>query len=221
MCRSKDREAPDNPRNYKRMVPIQYQESVHCLAYVLFVLARLRGSLAEVFDGGMSLRAESEPYTPPNPEMYPYVVDGRCNYQVSLGRVQIEGRTDFKAGAEFTKRRVLRGSGDGQPFCIEAEYLEGRKRLSINGIEQTVDPRANSYESVLQTFTRWRREFSREELLEGIYPNPAFARITYQLSSALWRASRDRSGLRFANLDELLGFDAGYRESLGTMPRYG
>nr|MCU0876146.1 hypothetical protein [Pirellulaceae bacterium] len=43
MCRSKDREAPDNPRNYKRMVPIQYQESVHCLAYVLFVLARLPG----------------------------------------------------------------------------------------------------------------------------------------------------------------------------------
>ena len=74
---------------------------------------------------------------------------------------------------------------------------------------------------MLQTFTRWCREFSREELLEGIYPNPAFARITYQLSSALWRASRDRAGLRFANLDELLGFDAGFRESLGTMPRYG
>ena len=90
------------------MVPIQYQESVHCLAYVLFVLARLRGSLAEVFDGGMSLRAESEPVLPPNPEMYPYVVDGRCNYRVSLGRVQIEGRTDFKALAEFTKRRERR-----------------------------------------------------------------------------------------------------------------
>jgi hypothetical protein len=203
------------------MVPIQYQESVHCLAYVLFVLARLYGSLAEVIDGGVSVRAESEPYSPPNPEMYPYVVDGRCNYQVSLGRVQIEGRTDFKAGAEFTKRRVLRGSGDGQPFCIEAEYLEGRKRLRINGVEQTADPLANSYESVLQTFTRWRREFSREELLEGIYPNPSFAWITYQLSSALWRASRDRSDLRFANLDELLGFDASYRKSLGTMLRYG
>jgi predicted dehydrogenase len=221
MCRSKDREAPDNPRNYKRMVPIQYQESVHCLAYVLFVLARLPGSLAAVFDGGMSLRAESEPYAPPNPEMYPHVVDGRCNFQVSLGGVQIEGRTDFKAGAEFTKRRVLRGSGNGQPFCIEADYLEGRKRLSINGIEQAVDPRANSYESVLQTFTRWRSQLAREALMEGIYPNPAFARITYQLSSALWRAGRSRARLRFANLDALLGFDAGFRETLPEMPRYG
>jgi predicted dehydrogenase len=221
MCRSKDREAPDNSRNYKRMVPIQYQESVHCLAYVLFVLARLRGSLAEVFDGGVSLRAESEPYTPPNPEIYSYVVDGRCGYQFSLGTVQVKGRTDFQAGAEFTKRRVLRGNGNGRPFCIEANYLEGRKRLSINGVEQAVDPHANSYESVLQAFTRWRRESSREELMEGIYPNPAFARITYQLSSALWRASRDRFGLRLANLDALLGFDAGFRESLAAMPRYG
>lgn len=221
MCRSKDREAPDNPRNYKRMVPIQYQESVHCLAYVLFILARLQGSVAAVFDGGVSLRAESEPYSPPNPEIYPYVVDGRCSYQLSLGRVQVEGRTDFTAGAEFSKRRVLRGRGDGQPLCLEVDYLEGQKRLSINGLEQSVDPLANSYESVLQTFTRWRRQSSREELLEGSYPNPAFARITYQLSSVLWRASRDRSELRFADLDALLGFDAGFRESLGTMPRYG
>jgi hypothetical protein len=203
------------------MVPIQYQESVHCLAYVLFVLARLQGSLAEVFDGGLSLRAESEPYLPPNPEIYPHVVDGRCNYQLALGRVRIEGRTDFKAGAEFTKRRILRGSGDGQPLCIEADYFEGRKRLSINGIEQTVEPRANSYESVLQTFTLWRGQSSREDLLDGIYPNPAFARITYQLSGALWRASRARAGLRLANLDALLAFDAGYRESLGTSLRYG
>jgi len=220
MCRSKDREAPENPRNYKRMVPIQYQESVHCLAYVLFVLARVRGSLGEVLDDGVSIRAESEPYSPPNPEVYLYVVDGRCNYQLSVGNVQIEGRTDFKAGAEFTKRRVLCGSGDGQPFRIEAEYLEGAKQLMINGTDQRVDPPANSYESVLRTFTRWRRHVERDELMQGSYPNPAFARITYQLSSALWRASRDRSPVHLADLDDLLKFDAGFRETLPILPRY-
>ena len=216
LCRSKDREAPDNPRNYKRMVPIQYQESVHCLAYVLFLLARVRGSVAEVLDDGVGIRAEAESYAPPNPERYPYVVDGNCRYQLSLGSLKIEGLTDFKAGAEFTKRRVLRGSGDGQPFRIEAEYLEGHKRLNINGVEQTVDPRVNSYESVLQTFTRWRSQLAREALMEGIYPNPAFARITYQLSSALWRASRSRSVIRFADLDQLLKFDAGFRDTLSN-----
>ncbi len=214
MCRSKDREAPENPRNYKRMVPIQYQESVHCLAYVLFVLARIRGSLDEVFDEGVGIRAESEPYSPPNPEIYPYVVDGKCSYQLTLGSLAIQGLTNFKAGAEFTKRRVLCGRGDGQPFRIEVEYLEGQKQLKINGADQRVDPCANSYESVLRTFTRWRRHVGRDELMSGIYPNPAFARITYQLSSALWRAGRARSAVQLADVDQLLKFDAGFRESL-------
>jgi len=220
MCRSKDREAPENPRNYKRMVPIQYQESVHCLAYVLFVLARVRGTLGEVLDGGVNIRAESEPYSPPNPEVYPYVVDGRCNYRLSVGNVQIEGRTDFKAGAEFTKRRVLCGRGDGHPFRIEAEYLEGAKQLIVNGTDQGADPRANSYESVLRAFTRWHRHVGRDELMQGIYPNPAFARITYQLSSALWRASLGRSPVHLAGLDDLLNFDASFRETLPMLPKY-
>ena len=213
LCRSKDREAPDNPRNYKRMVPIQYQESVHCLAFVLFLLARMRGSLAEVFDGGVTLRAAAATYVPPNPESYPYPVDGRCRYQLTLGPVAIEGLTDFKAGAAFTKRRIVRGRGDGRPFCIEADYLEGRKRLCFDGVEQPVDPGASSYEAVLKTFVRWRRQRPRDELMAGVYPHPAFARITYQLSSALWRASHARAGVSFAHLDDVLGFDAGFRES--------
>lgn len=219
MCRSKDRENPANPRNYKRMVPIQYQESVHCLAYVLFVLGRVRGSLAAVFDSGVCIRAESEPYLPPNPELYPYVVDGKCSYQLTLGSVQIDGRTNFKAGAEFSKRRVLCGRGDGRPFRIEAEYLEGQKQLIIDGKDQGVDARANSYESVLRTFTRWRRTVARDALMQGIYPNPAFARITYQLSSALWRASRNRSVVHFGDLEQLLKFDAGFRETLPNLSR--
>lgn len=212
LCRSKDREAPDNPRNYKRMVPIQYQESVHCLAFVLFLLARVRGSLAAVLDEGVTVCGEAALYVPPNPESYPEPVDGRCRYQLGFGAVQIEGLTDFKAGAPFTKRRIVRGRGDGRPFCIEVDYLEGRKRLWLDGVEQAVDPRADSYEAVLRTFVRWRRQ-PRDELLAGIYPHPAFARITYQLSSALWRACRARSGVRLANLDDVLGFDAGFRES--------
>jgi hypothetical protein len=57
--------------------------------------------------------------------------------------------------------------------------------------------------------------------MQGIYPNPAFARITYQLSSALWRASRDRSPLHLADLDDLLNFDAGFHETLPILPKYG
>ena len=87
--RSKDREDPAISRNFKRMLPIQFQESVHCLAYVIYVLATLRGSFAAITDGGATVSAKSEPYCPPNPEVYPHIVDGRCEFQLSLGRLQI------------------------------------------------------------------------------------------------------------------------------------
>jgi predicted dehydrogenase len=140
--RSKDREAPGNPRNYKPMVPIQYQESIHCLAFVLFVLARLRGDLASVFEHGLTMTGDAKPYQPPNPEIYPYVVDGRCNYRLALGTLSIEGQTDFKAGADATKQRILSGTGDGRPFHIDVDFQEGRKRLLFNGMDQTGDPAA-------------------------------------------------------------------------------
>src|SRR5262249_17234630 len=72
--RSKDREDPANPRNFKRMVPIQYQESVHCLAFVLYVLATTKGSVPNVLDEGLRIAGRSDPYEPPNPEAYPHVV---------------------------------------------------------------------------------------------------------------------------------------------------
>ena len=59
--RSKDREDPANPRNYKRMVPIQYQESVHCLAFVLHVLAAVRGGVAAALADGVRLEAAPTP----------------------------------------------------------------------------------------------------------------------------------------------------------------
>ena len=218
--RSKDREARDNPRNYKPMVPIQYQESVHCLAFVVFLLARLQGEPAAVFQHGITVAGHAQPYRPPNPEIYPYVVDGRCEYQLSLGTLRIEGITDFKTGAPGAKQRVILGSGDGQPFQIEVDFQEGGKRLLINGVDQTGDPAANSYDHVLRTFTRWRQEHGPDQLMTAVYPNPAFARLTYQLSSVLWRACRDRQPIRLDSLDDLLRFDARFRETLPDLDRY-
>ena len=136
--RSKDREDPGNPRNYKRMVPIQYQETVHCLAFVLHIVAALKGSLAAALAGGVKIAGSSDPYAPPNPDLYPTVVDGRCRFLASLGDVRVEGYTDFKRGSPWAKRRVLRGTGDGKLFEIEVSYLEGWKFLRIDGAARTV-----------------------------------------------------------------------------------
>lgn len=219
-CRSKDREDRDIPRNYIRMVTIQYQESVHCLAFILNLLGRVKENLTTVFDGGVSIAGESDPYEPPNPESYPYVVDGRCKYSLSIGEIRIDGLTDFKANAAWAKRRVISGVGDGKPFRIEADYLEGKKYLKINGEDQKCDPKASSYRQVITTMARWYRQVPSGSLMQDAYPNPEFARVTYQLSSALWRSCRDGQELRFTSLNDLLAFDAGFADEEPSFPRY-
>ncbi len=208
--RSKDREDPANPRNRKRMVPIQYQETVHCLAFVLYLLARVRGSVAAALGEGLRLEGNSDPYKPPNPEAYPYPVDGRCRYRATFGSMSVAGLTDFKRGAEWSKRRVIQGIGDGSPFTIDVSYLEGRKHLHLNGKPQPCDPAASSYEHVLTTATRWLGEQDRDRLMTGLYPNPRFTRVTYQLSAALWRSCHDRREIAFASADQLLDWDAAF-----------
>jgi predicted dehydrogenase len=206
--RSKDREDPRNPRNYKRMAPIQYQESVHCLAFVLFVLGAVRGSWRDALADGLSIEGESALYTPPNPEAYAQAVDGRCSYRASLGGVRVEGLTDFKRGAPWVKRRIIRGTGDRRPFEIDVSFLEGAKRLTIDGQDQPCDPAADSYAQVLAKSYSWSQTVDRARLMTGLYPNPAFTRLTYQLSAALWRSCRDRRAVTLASLDALIDFDA-------------
>jgi predicted dehydrogenase len=210
MRRSKDREDPANPRNYKRMVPIQYQESVHCLAFILHILSTVRGGLAAALADGVRLESRSDPYVPPNPDAYPSIVDGRCRFRATIGDVRVDGVTDFKRGAEWAKQRVIRGTGDGRPFEIDVSYLEGRKSLRIDGVDQPCDPASSSYEHVLATATRWARQVGRDGLMAGLYPNPRFTHMTYQLSSALWRSARDRSELWFDSAADIASWDAGF-----------
>ncbi len=211
VTRSKDREDPTITRNFKPMFPIQYQESVHCLAFLLHILGRVRGSVEEVLDEGVSVAAESEPYVPPNPGDYAGVVDGRCQFQLTLGALNARGDTNFKRGAPWAQRRELRGLADGRPYEIIVDFLEGRKSLTINGEPQAVDPNACTYQQVLQKAWRWRREVDPAALRGGVFPNPRFARYVYQLASALWRGSQDRCRVEVGSAANLLEFDARYR----------
>ena len=207
--RSKDREDPDNPRNRKTMVHIQFQESVHCLAFILHLLGRVRGGVASALADGLAVSASAEPYVPPNPDDYPYVVDGRCEFELKFGATAVHGHTDFKPHAPFRKKRIIRGAGDGRPFEIEVDYLEGAKYLLINGVDQGCDRAGSSYEAVVTTLGKWRRERRWEELMTAAYPSPAFAHLTYQLSGALWRSCWDGRRIELANQSQLLAFDSG------------
>ena len=218
--RSKDREDPAIARNFKRMLPIQFQESVHCLAYMLYVLGTLRGSLDAVLADGVGVSAKSEPYAPPNPKAYACVVDGRCDFQLALGPLTVEGVTNFKRGARWTKRRVLRGRGDGRPFVVEADYLEGKKQLRINGLDQGWNATACSYEAILSTWAFWRATVAPATLLRGVYPNPRLAWLAFQLSGALWHASHEGRRIELADLPAVHAFDSGFRAARPGLPRY-
>ena len=220
MQRSKDREDPANPRNRKIMVPIQYQETVHCLAFVLHLLGRLRGGLEDVLLDGLVVSGASEPYNPPNPEEYPYVVDGRFEGDLRFGDVPVHLTTDFKRGAEWTKRRSIRGIGDGEPFCIEAEYLEGSKSLRFNGRDAGVAPDANSYEKAVEGLWEWRCSVPREVLLSGVYPNPGFAYATYLISSMLWDACSTGQAVWVGSKEELDAYAPGFPARAKNLPRY-
>lgn len=213
--RSKDREDPAIPRNFRRMVSIQYQESVHCLAFALWILGHARRSVEAALDNGVALEAHSQAYVPPNPELYPRPVNGRCDFQMTVGGTTVVGCTNFRRGAPWIKRRTIRGLGDGRPFEVEVSYLEGRKSLRINGEDQPCDPSADSYGQVIDTFARWASTTDRESLRSGLYPHPRFTRLAYRLSSALWRGCRDGSAVRLATAGEVASYDA-HRAEVGT-----
>jgi predicted dehydrogenase len=186
LTRSKDREDPANPRNYKIMVPIQYQETVHCIAYALCLLAI--GQKTDLNDICSSVRAEatSLPYCPPNPEIYMGPVDGFVEGQLTFGTTTVGFHTNFKARAPWSKRRVIRGIGDGKPFFIEADYLEGAKYLRINGEDQGFAATLDSYATVIRQIASWRATLSNTTLMSGMYPNAPLAGFAYFLSHFLW-----------------------------------
>jgi len=219
--RSKDREARDNPRNRKRMVHIQYQESVHCIAFALNLLTHASGGVEAVLERGISAEATSEPYDPPNPEDYAYVVDGRCDYRLAFGGSILRGCTNFKRHAPFEKTRLITGRGDGRAFTIEADYLEGAKYLIIDGQDCGCDPAGSSYEAVLRTMDLWLGRAGPEQIRSGLYPTPDFTRLTYQLSSLVWRSCYDGRELRVGSRNDLLDFKAGFATAAQGFARYG
>jgi hypothetical protein len=56
--------------------------------------------------------------------------------------------------------------------------------------------------------------------MTGVYPNPAFAQYTYQLSSVLWRASRDGEEIVLPDADSLRSFKARFAEEVPRFSHY-
>lgn len=220
MRRSKDREDPANPRNYKVMVPIQYQESVHCIAFLLDLLARYDHGRTP-WEKGVNACGFSRPYDPPNPEQYTHVVDGAFSGTLFLGPTTVHMVTDFKRDAPFTKQRRISGRGDGSSFEITAEYLEGHKWLCINGVQQPVAENSNSYACVLKQLWTWRTGKRQEELACGVFPNARLAQDAYLVSALLWNACRLGRDVAAYSLEEARSAAMYYQREMERLPHYG
>ncbi len=205
--RGKDREAPENPRNYKVMQPVQYQETVHCLAWWLMVSGMCPGGWEEVFSGGMRVDAVARRYTPPNPQDYACPVDGFCEARMRIGDAELRLKTDFTAGVIPHKRRVLEGVGDGRPFRIESGHLEGGQLLLING-ERVDLPGESQYAAVYGTIGHWRRALSLEDFNGGPYPNLRMAVLACGMASMLWDAGAGHT-VTAADLHGVYGYRPG------------
>jgi predicted dehydrogenase len=211
MHRSKDRENPDNPRNYKTMVPIQYQETVHCIAWLLNLLGHIEGGLERVWKKGVVVSGNSEVYHPPNPAAYSHEVDGRVDGRMRLGDLDAHIDTNFKSGAALTKRRVLKGVGDGKPFVIEAEYLEGKKFLRINGKDLEMHSNDSTCGHVIRRGWAWHALLTDQDYTSSTqYPTSLFAWYTYLLSSMLWDSCQDAKPVTIDDKHALLYYNPGY-----------
>ena len=214
--RSKDREDPRNPRNRKVIVPIQYQETAHCLAMLLFVTDR-SASFPAAFPQGMTVAAASAPYDPPNPEDYRYgVVDGKVTGEIRAGDMTVSICTDFKrrGGAPF-KRFSIEGVSDGRAFRIESVFDGTREQVLLNGkVVASVGPASRHRTS------SGRAGAGIASRSTGLRPDAGFASLVFGLSAALWASCHEGRELRIDTEADLRETMRCYPENVARQARY-
>ena len=197
--RSKDREDARNLRNRKVMVPIQYHETAHCLALLLFVMDR-SSSFAGAFPDGLTIAALSAPYDPPNPEDYEYgVVDGKVAGEIRAGGLTIGIRTDFKRrGTGPFKCFRVEGIAGRRYFRVEAIYDGLGERVLFNGKAAAPCDAASRHQNIVRRSWRWHREAPT-----GLRPDADFAWLVFGLSAALWASCHEGREIRIESEEDL------------------
>ena len=214
--RSKNREDAGSSRNYKVMVPIQYQETAHCLAALLFVLDR-SSEFTQAFPDGMTISGLSAPYDPPNPEDYRYgPVDGKVIGELRIGGLTISVKTDFKR-QHGTPRKLftIEGIADHRDFRIAATYDGLGEHVTFNGKAVPASGASSRHQDIVRQSWRWHIDPPA-----GLRPDVDFAWLVFGLSAGLWASCHDGREIRIASEDDLRDAMQRYPESLAKQARY-
>lgn len=214
--RVKDREDPLNPRNRKVIVPIQYQETSHCLALLLYVLNR-GTSFDTVFPTGITVKGVSESYNPPNPEDYKCgVVDGKVEATITCNDLVIVLHTNFKKkGARPSKRFAVQGQAAGQSFCIEAVYDGFKEYLIVNGVPIATPGEQNRHKNIVTL--SWSLH---QQPGNALCPDVDFAWLVFGLSAALWESCFLGKAIKIRSTADLIEAMHSYPCSLPFLTEY-
>jgi len=199
----KNRESRLKRRNRSVMETIEIQEAVHPIALFLYLMANVshqQVSFPNLFPEGVKVRAKSKFYDAPNQLEYRYKVNGYVGggiLTLSTPPTRVALRVNFKRfdGNKPTlpeKIIRIRGTGDGKPFSIEANYQSDAEYLVIGGIKQELG-QISPYEDV------WIRAFQDfHDMRKGtrrILADPSFSWLAYQLGMAMWFSSHSETEL--------------------------
>jgi hypothetical protein len=215
--RGKDREDARNPRNYKVIVPIQYQETAHCLALALLALGG-RSSFARTFPKGISVTALSAPYEPPNPEAYFFgPVDGKVVANIAADGLNILLETDFKRrhSAPF-KRFAVTGDADGRSITIEAVFDGCSEKVIVDGRMLAATTSRGRHQEII--LNAWRHHSGRAG--DEVRPDAEFAWLVFGLSAALWTSCQQGQVLHVKTEDDLREVMQHYPRRLARLARY-
>ena len=214
--RGKDREDGLNPRNRKVIVPIQYQETAHCLALLLIVINR-SSSFDEVFPNGITVAASSVSYNPPNPEDYRFgLVDGKVSGEILVDGMTIGIHTDFKRqGARPFKRFRVEGLANHREFVIEAIYDGTGECIVFNGKAESPCVAASRHLDIVRQSWRWHCEPST-----NLRPTADFAWLVFGLSAALWMSCHEGREIKVTSEEDLRRAMQSYPGSLARYARH-
>lgn len=246
--RSKDRES-DNEKNKRVVLPIQYQESVHCIAFMLQALGAvnelkagngsMNGTFKDIFSNGVFVDARSEPYEPPNKESYPYVVDGLCIGRICLNNAEVEIYTNFKKEYQAVRRQTIIGAytvanaplianeSASADFYISFGVDNEHRYINFDGCDMMSpkEARQTPHESVITKSWKLHSraavdECFRNELMTGLYPNPYFAMLTFKLSDMLWKSCWQNKPVQVSSLAELESFSSEFANEMPNFRKY-
>ena len=214
----KNREDKTIYRNRKIIVPIQYQESCHCLAWIIFILNR--GSFFEnVFPKGIEVKAVSEIYDPPNPEDYTFgVVDGKIVAKLFVEDLLIEIYNDFKRKdlKSPSKLLLVEYTAKNQHFRLELKYNGVNEYLLLNGEQIEKNFEQNRHKNTI--VKSWY--YHQQPTISKIKPDVDLAWLVFGLSATLWKSCFENRTVEIRSEADLIDAVSCYPNNLARLPKY-